>query len=95
MLRIKHTHHLSLPHLNLGSSHVMTLSPVPADDDELSQAIRDYSVEHDNNWQLTDTPDTEELEQFWTNVAEEVKNDPDWITFSDDNASDWVGFTKA
>lgn len=82
MLKLKRTHHLSLPRLSFSWLHSMKLSKVSSDDDELAKAIDNDPVDHDNNWQLTDRPDTEELEQYWTNVEDEIKSDPEWIDFA-------------
>lgn len=82
MLKLKHKYHLDFPHTTFHMPHSMSLSSVPADDDELAQAIVNDPEDHDNNWQLTNQPDSEELEQYWTNVEEEIKNDPEWIDFA-------------
>ena len=82
MLKLKHTHHLELPHLSLGLPRHMDLSSVPSDSDELAQAIDNDPIDHDNNWQLTNQPDTEALEQYWTTVEDEIKNDPEWTDFA-------------
>lgn len=76
-------HHLHLPHIPLPSLHTMQLSPVADDDDELTTAIINDPVTHDNNWQLGD-PDTKELEKFWSDVEDDVRNDPEWVRFSED-----------
>lgn len=82
MLNIKHVPHIELPHLDLGA-HQMELSPVPVDDDELTQAILDDPVAHDDVWELGERPDTNELTQFWTNVEADVATDPEWFKFSE------------
>lgn len=83
MLKIKNTHHLSLPHLNLSSSP-MQFSPITGDSDELTQAIDSYTAEHDNRWELNERPDIGELTEFWTTVEADVANDPEWFKFSED-----------
>lgn len=83
MLKLKHKHHLHLPHISL-SSVPMSLSPVPIDQDELTQAIINDQVEHDNEWELSERPDTGQLTQFWTEVETDVQNDPEWFRFSED-----------
>lgn len=81
MLKMKHSHHIELPHLNLGT-HQMELSPVPVNDDELTQAILDDPVMHDDVWELSERPDSTELTQFWDEVEADVANDPEWFKFS-------------
>lgn len=83
MLKLKNKHHLDFPHITFSMPHSMQLSPVAADDDELSAAIINDPVDHDNNWVLGD-PDSQELEQYWQRVEDDVKNDPEWIRFSED-----------
>lgn len=83
MLKLKHTHHLSLPHLNLTSTP-MQLSPVTADDDELTQAIETDVQAHDDVWQLSERPDANELTQFWEEVVEDVSKDPKWFRFENE-----------
>jgi hypothetical protein len=81
MLKMKHKHHLDFPHITF-RTHEMALSPVTADDDELSQAIVDDPVTHDDVWELSERPDTEELTQFWSEVEADVANDPEWFKFN-------------
>lgn len=83
MLQIKHKHHIKLPHLSF-SSPSMQLSPVPIDDDELTQAIVTDSQNHDNQWELNERPDMGELTEFWSEVEADVQNDPEWFRFSED-----------
>jgi hypothetical protein len=78
-----HLHHSLLPHLPSLShgSHVLQLSPVTSDNDELIQAIEE---EHrKDSWQL-DATDAQSLDEFWTGVEEDLKKDPEWFTFADD-----------
>lgn len=84
MLRIKHKHRLSLPHLTFHMPHTMQLSPVMADDDELVQEIDAQAAVHENDWELVERPDTNELEQFWITVEDDVKNDPEWNHFAEE-----------
>jgi hypothetical protein len=83
MLKLKHKHHIRLPHLTLTGS-AMHLSPVLIDEDELTQAIVNDQVDHDNEWELSERPDVGELTQFWTEVEADVQNDPEWFHFSED-----------
>lgn len=91
MLKIKPEHHLDFPHLTFSLPHVMELSRPAEDSDELARAISNDPEDHDNNWELTDHPDTTELEQYWEKVEEDIKNDPEWINFSEDKDADWIG----
>ena len=83
MLKMKHKHHLDFPHITL-SAHQMELSPVLADSDELTQAILDDPIAHDDDWELNERPDTQELTQFWSEVEADVANDPKWFRFEED-----------
>lgn len=83
MLKLKTTHHLDFPHITFSAPHLMQLSAVPIDSDELAQAIENDTDQHDNNWQLGN-PDSVELEKFWSNVQEDIKNDPEWVNFAQD-----------
>jgi hypothetical protein len=59
----------------------MQLSPVESDSDELIQAIEE---EHrKENWQL-DATDAQSLDEFWSGVEADLKNDPEWFKFADD-----------
>ena len=82
MLKMKHKHHLDFPHITL-STRQMELSPVLADSDELTQAILDDPVAHDDVWELNERPDTQELAQFWSEVEADVANDPKWFRFEE------------
>lgn len=70
-------HYLSLPSFGLGLSHPMHLAPVPADDDDLTKAIIADPVEHDDNWKLSERPDTGELVSYWEHVEQDMQNDPE------------------
>lgn len=83
MLKIKRSHHFTLPELRL-RSQAMQLSPIPDDGDELTQAIINDVDDRDNNWELSERPDMGELTQFWTDVEADVQNDPEWFKFSDE-----------
>lgn len=83
MLKIKPTHHFTMPDLGLRSQS-MQLSAIPDDGDELTQAIVNDVADRDNNWELSERPDMGELTQFWTDVETDVQNDPEWFTFNDE-----------
>lgn len=65
-------------------ARALMLSPVSDDDDELIQNINNDATLHDDNWQLTPTPDTEQLDSFWNGVVTDIENDPEWIRFDDE-----------
>lgn len=69
MLKLNSSHHISLPHIDLSMPHLMELSPVPSDNDELVQDIMNDSVTHDNSWRLDERPDSEELTSYLDSVA--------------------------
>ena len=83
MLKLKHKHHLDFPHITLISSS-MQLSPVAADDDELTRAIEQDPASRDDVWELNERPDMGELSQFWDTVEADVANDPQWFRFEND-----------
>jgi hypothetical protein len=83
MLKIKSSHHLHLPHLDLSSAS-MQLSVVRDDGDELTQAISDATRENDDTWTLDERPDSDQLTQFWSEVIDDVQHDPEWFNFSDE-----------
>ena len=83
MLKLKHKHHLDFPHITL-SSRPMELSAVPVDNDELNQAILEDPIAHDDVWELSERPDSNELTQFWSEVEADVASDPEWFKFSND-----------
>ena len=83
MLHIKQKPHLQLPHL--GVPHPVVFGAVPHDTDELAVAIADDATTHDDTWELTEHPDTNELESYWSKVEQDIVNDPEWFTFTDDN----------
>ena len=83
MLQLKHKHHLDFPHITL-MPRQMELSPVPADSDELTQAIEQDVATHDDVWELSERPDMGELTEFWDHVEQDVANDPQWFRFENE-----------
>lgn len=79
MLKLKNKHHLDFPHLTFSMPHSMQLSPVTDDDDELTAAIVHDPIDHDDDWELVERPDTNELESYWEKVERDVRNDPEWL----------------
>ena len=81
MLKINHHHEgFHLPQLSI--PHAMELSPVALDDDELTLAIENDPIDHDNNWQLTERPDPTEFareEATWEQIIDDVRQDPEWF----------------
>lgn len=72
-------HYLSLPDFGLPMPRKMQLAPIPTDDgDELTRAIVQDPIAHDDNWELSERPDTDELESYWQHVEEDMQNDLEW-----------------
>lgn len=71
---------LTLPQLSLGTKPV-ELSPVIADDDELTRDIASDPDVHDDNWELSERPDGQQLETFWNSVEQDIARDPTWFRF--------------
>ncbi len=82
MLQIKQKFHL--PHFVHSSTKPVAFGPVADDGDELTVAITDDPVQHDNNWQLEERPNEVQLEQYWTEVENDIQHDPTWIKFADE-----------
>ena len=59
----------------------LELSPVPLEEDELLQAIE---AAHEAPWDLEPVPDTAALSEFWSSVEGDLRDDPDWVSFSED-----------
>lgn len=75
MLKMSKHHYLSLPEFGLHMSHPMKLAPIPSDNDELARSIERDPVDHDDNWELSERPDTTELASYWQHVEEDLLND--------------------
>ena len=84
MLKLSKHHYLSLPNFGPVLPHSMRLAPVVDDTDELTQAIIHDPIDHDDNWELSERPDTTELVSYWEHVEEDVRNDPEWKKLSDE-----------
>lgn len=50
----------------------MQFSPVPEDDDELSEYIRGDETAHDDHWDLKEGLDGDKLDAFWTDALHEL-----------------------
>lgn len=51
----------------------MQFEPIPVDDDDdLSKAINDDPITHDDQWDLTDSIDAEKLDAFWDDALREI-----------------------
>lgn len=69
-------HYLSLPDFGLGISKPIQLTPVPVDDDDdLTRAIVADPAAHDDDWKLSERPDTNELVSYWEQVEHDIQND--------------------
>ncbi len=88
MLKIIKKLHFRLPHRAVTVPGPMQFARVPADNDELSQAIAEDPAQHDDTWRLSERPDSRELEQYWAMVEDDILHDPEW--FRADDASDTV-----
>jgi len=64
-------------------AHQLQFSPVSADNDELTQAIEADYKSTDRNWHLEPHPDVRQLDEFWTQVQQDLHADPTWHRFSD------------
>lgn len=82
-MRLNHSRHFHMPHVDLHTTR-MELSPVLADDDELSLAIDNEVSARENDWELEERPDTTQLDAFWSEVQQDIRKDPDWVDFSKD-----------
>lgn len=83
MLKLKKR--LQFPQLsNLGSKQ-LALSPVVNEDDELIVDEEQQAQIRDDRWTLEATPDTEKLQHDWEEITEDIRHDPEWISFSDDD----------
>lgn len=78
MLKIKQKFHISLPHVT-PRLHQLQLSPTESENDELITAIDMAAMAHDDDWQLSERPDTKELTQYWEKVEDDIQHDPQWI----------------
>ncbi|MGB3023358.1 MAG: hypothetical protein WBB39_00990 [Candidatus Saccharimonadales bacterium] len=68
MLKIPKSPRISLPHLDLSASKPMQLSPVTDDGDELTQAVSDDPIDHDDKWELSDVIDEQAITDFWLRI---------------------------
>lgn len=81
MLKLK-VRHMFNPFRNLSNGGApLEFSPVPSEDNELIQAIEQAAKR--DQWTLSVTPDTEQLHDFWSNVQDDLADDPSWSTFSE------------
>lgn len=79
MLEIKQKFHLQLPHLPALRTRSLHFSKPEPEDDELIEAIDDEMEANDDDWQLSERPDTKELVQYWDKVENDIEHDPKWI----------------
>lgn len=50
----------------------MQFAPIEEDDDEISQAINDDPIVHDDQWRLTEDLDGQQLGAFWDTALSEL-----------------------
>ena len=79
MLHINHSFNFHLPHMT--SLRPLELSPIVSEEDELIQDI-ERSVEQP--WELVETPDADGINQFWSGVEDDLRNDPTWFNFANE-----------
>ncbi|NCU30345.1 hypothetical protein EOL73_00780 [Candidatus Saccharibacteria bacterium] len=82
MLEIKPKINIKLPEIHFQSAPLV-FSPVQDEDDELINAIVDDVTEKDDDWQLTEHPDPNELEEYWKSVESDIRSDPEWVWLND------------
>ncbi len=85
MLKIKQKFHITFPRFRLWPHRLKLSRPTP-ENDELITAIDADSAVHDDNWQLSEHPDTKQLTEYWTEVEEDIKHDPEWQKISESDA---------
>lgn len=73
MLKLKHR--FTLPKFT--AARRLVFSRVPAEDDELIEAIESANG-LDDAWQLTPAPDSDQLEEYWSDVVSDIQTDPGW-----------------
>lgn len=56
-------------------SRRMAFLPATDDDDELIRAINDDPQEQDSRWNLREELDPVELQNFWDNALQELRNE--------------------
>lgn len=83
MLKIKSKFALKLPEMPTLPKQ-MEFEPVTTDNDELIESIDNQLDQHDDNWQLTETPDSAELEDYWSKVETDIAHDPEWVWVDQD-----------
>ena len=81
MHHLKSSHHFHLPHLSIHAAQ-LELSRVQSEADELIQDIEAHA--RGEQWELSPTPDSHELAQFWDGVVQDLHDDPTWIQFDDE-----------
>ena len=75
-----HSSHNKPPQIWQSRGPGLEFSPVPVEDDELLNAIE---AQHET-WTLEQTPDTNRLARFWSEVQSDLHSDPTWNTFATD-----------
>ena len=75
MLEITPKFKLTLPKLHLPKR--MQFEPVVAEADELIEAIEADRAAHDDDWQLSERPDTTELVDYLSKVENDFADEPE------------------
>lgn len=83
MLQIKQKFHFQLPRIPSIWSHKLAFSKILEEKDELIEAIDDEVATHEDDWQLSERPDTKELTSYWEKVENDIQHDPKWIQVDD------------
>lgn len=83
MLKIKQKIHFTLPRFTVWHHRPQLSRPVP-ENDELIVAIDADTTSHGDDWQLSERPDSKQLVEYWTEVEEDIKHDPKWITIAEE-----------
>ncbi len=86
MLKIKHPLFTRFRKPSVVTQHSMQFTTVKDDSDELTKAIVNDVQEHDDTWTLTERPDSKALNEFWDEVEDDIKHDPQWQKISESDA---------
>jgi hypothetical protein len=82
MLKFHRNPQFDFPHSIRGSfQHKFAFAPVIDEQDELINGIKEAS---ESTWDLSDQPEGA-LEAFWDNVVADVRKDPQWNDFANDD----------
>lgn len=85
MLEIKQKFKISFPTFPKLIAQPVVFEPTIDDDDELMTAIAQDATERGNDWELSEYPDTDELERYWQRVEADISHDSEWFTFANNS----------